>query len=57
MRVKLLKDYKGLRKESEHEVKDFEGNLVEDGRTMSGVQVVVKDKVYLVPIDLIEFIF
>jgi hypothetical protein len=55
MRVLLLKKYKKL-KEGEYEIKDIEGNLVEDGRTRTAVVIEEGGKEISVPIDLVEFL-
>jgi len=57
MRVQILKDWKGLKKDSVHEIKNIDGNLVMDGRTRSGVEIELEGgKKIIVPIDLVEFI-
>lgn len=56
MRVLLLQDYKKLKK-GEYEIDEIEGNLVEDGRTRTGVTIDRDGKKVVVPVDLVEFLF
>lgn len=55
MKVLLLKDYKKV-KRGEYEIKDIEGNLVDDGRTRTGVVIEHNGKEVVVPVDLVEFL-
>lgn len=55
MKILLIRNYKKIKK-GEYEIKEIEGNLVEDGRTRSGVKVEVDGKEVIIPIDLVEFL-
>ena len=55
MKILLIKNYKKIKK-GEYEIKEIEGNLVEDGRTRTGVKIEVDGKEVVIPIDLVEFI-